>query len=139
MALTVLEDEREFEERQGEDAPGQGQDVLEQRDRRTPIFLTPGCQSLVFQRKASRPLKGDDRNKVTSRSVGLDTTTSQPPESRNPPEEGLLSASRECWTGERGPAQYSSFSGVSSSDSVLRELDEGHFDQEDGVTQVTCM
>lgn len=91
------------------------------------------------KRKASQHIKGEDRNKVTSRSVGLDTATSQPTETRHSPEECLLSPSRECWMKERRPAQYSSFSGLSSSDSVLRELDDGQFDQEDGVTQVTCM
>lgn len=113
--------------------------MLDQRDRKAPIFLTPGFQPLVFQRKASQHIKGEDRNKVTSRSVGLDTATSQPTETRHSPEECLLSPSRECWMKERRPAQYSSFSGLSSSDSVLRELDDGQFDQEDGVTQVTCM
>lgn len=94
----------------------------------------------MFQRKASRHIKGDDRNKATSRSIGSDTATSQPQatENRNPPEEGLLSP-RECWMKDERPTHYSSFSGFSSSDSVLRELDDGQLDQEDGVTQVTCM
>ncbi|KAF3824253.1 hypothetical protein GH733_008538 [Mirounga leonina] len=96
-------------------------------------------QWTVIERKASRHIKAEDRNKVTSRSIGLDTATSPPAESRNLAEERLLSPSRECWTKDRRPPQYSSFSGFSSSDSVLRELDDGQFDQEDGVTQVTCM
>uniref|UniRef100_A0A8C9PN27 Raftlin family member 2 n=1 Tax=Spermophilus dauricus TaxID=99837 RepID=A0A8C9PN27_SPEDA len=114
--------------------------VPEQR-RRKHRLLTPGCQSLVFQRKASPFMKGDDRNKVSSRSIGLDPGGSQPTEARAPPEEGRFSPSGECWTKEGRPAQCSGFSGDSkkSSDSVLRELDEGQFDQEDGVTQVTCM
>ncbi|XP_017724802.1 PREDICTED: raftlin-2 isoform X2 [Rhinopithecus bieti] len=89
--------------------------------------------------KASRHIKGEDKNKATSRSIGLDTTASQPAESRHPSEECCLSPSRECWTKEGRLAQHNSFSGFSSSDSVLRELDDGQFDQEDGVTQVTCM
>jgi hypothetical protein len=93
----------------------------------------------VFQRKASRLLKGEDRNKVSSRSVGLDTGSSQPAEGRVPPQEGLLCPSRECWTAEDRPAQAHSFSRFSSRHSGLRELDDGQFDQEDGVTQVTCM
>lgn len=83
-------------------------------------------------------MKGDDRSKVTSRSTGLDTAASQPAESRNPPEEGL-SPCRECWMEEKRPTPSSSFSGFSGSAGVLRELDDGQFDQEDGVTQVTCM
>ncbi|XP_045703635.1 raftlin-2 [Phyllostomus hastatus] len=90
------------------------------------------------ERKASRHAKGEDRNKVTSRSIGLDTATSQYAEDRSPPAEGLPSPPGECWLKER-PAQCSSFSGFSSSDSVLREFEDGPFDQEDGVTQVTCM
>ena len=83
-------------------------------------------------------MKGEDSSKVPSRSVSLDTDLLQPAESRSPPEECLLAPSRECWMKKR-PAQPSSFSGFSNSDSVLRELDDGQFDQEDGVTQVTCM
>ncbi|KAL1770628.1 raftlin-2 [Sigmodon hispidus] len=91
------------------------------------------------ERKASRLLKGEDREKVGSRSVGLDTNASQPAEGRAPLEEGPLSPSRECWAKEERLEQSDSFLGFSSSDSVLRELDDGQFDQEEGVTQVTCM
>ncbi|CAH6791638.1 Rftn2 [Phodopus roborovskii] len=96
-------------------------------------------QWTVIGRKASRLLKGEDRNKVGSRSIGLDTSGSQTADGRAPLEEGPLSPSRECWTKEERPTQSDSFLGFSSSDSVLRELDDGQFDQEDGVTQVTCM
>lgn len=84
-------------------------------------------------------MKGEDRSKVTSRSVGLDTALSHPAEGWSPPEARLLAHSRECWMKEKRLAQHSSFSGFSNSDSVLREIDDGQFDQEDGVTQVTCM
>lgn len=90
------------------------------------------------ERKASRHIKGEERNKVGSRSIGLDTATSQAAENRSPPAGGPLSPPGECWLRER-PAQGSGFSGLSSSDSVLREFEDGPFDQEDGVTQVTCM
>ncbi|XP_004468527.2 raftlin-2 isoform X1 [Dasypus novemcinctus] len=101
-----------------------------------PIMWNSATQTP--ERKASRHIKGEDKNKVTSRSIGLDTAMSQPPESSHLPEACLLSP-KECWTKDGRPAHYSSFSGFSSSDSVLRELDDGQFDQEDGVTQVTCM
>lgn len=103
-----------------------------------PVIWNSAAQTP--ERKASRHIKGDDRNKATNRSIGSDTAASpsQAPENRKPPEEGLHSP-RECWMKEKRPAHYSSFSGFSSSDSVLRELDDGQFDQEDGVTQVTCM
>ncbi|XP_045054361.1 raftlin-2 isoform X2 [Desmodus rotundus] len=102
-----------------------------------PVIWNSAAQSP--ERKASRHIKGEDRNKVTSRSIGLDTATSQPAENRSPPAEGLLSPPGECWPKEKRPAQCGSFSGFSSSDSVLREFEDGQFDQEDGVTQVTCM
>ncbi|XP_028621513.1 raftlin-2 isoform X2 [Grammomys surdaster] len=89
--------------------------------------------------KGSRLLRGEDRNKVGSRSTGLDTSASQAAGGRAPLEEGSPSPSRECWSKEEQLAQSDSFSGFSSSDSVLRELDDGQFDQEEGVTQVTCM
>ncbi|XP_061464119.1 raftlin-2 isoform X3 [Rhineura floridana] len=44
----------------------------------------------------------------------------------------------ECWAKDRS-VQFESVPGFSSSDGILRELDDGQFDQEDGVTQVTCM
>uniref|UniRef100_UPI001485EA33 raftlin-2-like n=1 Tax=Arvicanthis niloticus TaxID=61156 RepID=UPI001485EA33 len=94
------------------------------------------------ERKGSRLLRGEDRNKVGSRSIGLDTSACQASQAaggRAPLEEGPPSPSRECWTKEERPAQSDSFSGFSRSDSALRELDDGQFDQEEGVTQVTCM
>ncbi|KAI2526321.1 raftlin family member 2, partial [Homo sapiens] len=103
----------------------------------TPDMWVRQCEK--NKKKASRHIKGEDKNKATSRSIGLDTTSSQPAESRHLPEECRLSPSRECWTKEGRLAQHNSFSGFSSSDNVLRELDDGQFDQEDGVTQVTCM
>lgn len=80
------------------------------------------------ERKASRHGKGEDRHKVGSRSIGLDTATSQPTEHGAPPE-GLPPPSRAPWM----PAPALSGLGL------LRDLDDGPLDQEDGVTQVTCM
>ncbi|XP_055967617.1 raftlin-2 [Sorex fumeus] len=101
-----------------------------------PIMWNSASQTP--ERKSSRHVKGEDKNKGASRSSGLDTAASQPPE-RKPLSESLAGPSREIWTQERKPAPPSSFSGFSSSDSVHRELDDGQLDQEDGVTQVTCM
>lgn len=102
-----------------------------------PVVWSSAAQTP--ERKASRLLKGEDRNKVGSRSIGLDTGAPHPAEGRAPLDGGPLSPSRECWTKEERPAQSDSFLGFSSSDSVLRELDDGQFEQEEGVTQVTCM
>lgn len=102
-----------------------------------PVMWNSAAQTP--ERKASRHVKADDKSKSASRSVGLDTAASQPPERRPLAEESLAGPARECWTQERKPAPSSSFSGFSSSDSVHRELDDVQLDPEDGVTQVTCM
>ncbi|NXS75089.1 RFTN2 protein, partial [Pandion haliaetus] len=90
------------------------------------------------ERKSLRQVIGEEKGKVSSRSVGLDTATSHPVEIGQPPDEFHLSPSKPCWIKEAS-SQYGGFPGFSSSDGVLRELDDGQFDQEDGVTQVTCM
>uniref|UniRef100_A0A8C8RND9 Raftlin family member 2 n=1 Tax=Pelusios castaneus TaxID=367368 RepID=A0A8C8RND9_9SAUR len=90
------------------------------------------------ERKSTRQFRSDDKGKAANRSIGLDAATSCHPERGHPPDEFHLSPSKQCWIKE-GSAQYESFSGFTSSDSVLRELDDGQFEQEDGVTQVTCM
>lgn len=93
---------------------------------------------LVFQRKSLRQVSGEEKGRVSSRSVGSDTATSYPVETGQPPDEFHLSPSKQCWIKE-GSSHYGGFPGFGSSDGVLRELDDGQFDQEDGVTQVTCM
>ncbi|XP_074823954.1 raftlin-2 isoform X2 [Natator depressus] len=90
------------------------------------------------EKKSTRQLRSDEKGKVSSRSIGLDTATSHPAESGHPSDEFHLSPFKPCWIKE-GSAPYESFSGFNSSDSVLRELDDGQFEQEDGATQVTCM
>ncbi|KAM9085943.1 raftlin-2 [Megaptera novaeangliae] len=102
-----------------------------------PVMWNSAAQTP--ERKGSRHVKGEDRSKVTSRSTGLDTALSQPAEGRSPPEARPLGPAGECGVKGERPARHSSFSGLSSGDSVLRETDDGQFDQEDGVTQVTCM
>lgn len=82
------------------------------------------------ERKASRHVRGEDRLRVGSRSIGLDTATAtSPPSEHRAPPEGTPPPAREPWV--QGPAP----SGLG----VLRDLDDGQLDQEDGVTQVTCM
>ncbi|XP_010139808.1 PREDICTED: raftlin-2, partial [Buceros rhinoceros silvestris] len=90
------------------------------------------------ERKSLRHVLGEEKGKVSSRSVGLDTATSRPVETGQPPDGFHLSPSKQCW-GKEGSSQYGGFPGFSSPDGVFRELEDGQFDQEDGVTQVTCM
>lgn len=93
---------------------------------------------LLFQKKSLRQVIGEEKSRVGSRSVGLDTATSHHVETGQAPDEFHLSPSKQCWIKEAS-SQYGGFPRFSSSDGVLRELDDGQFDQEDGVTQVTCM
>ncbi|NXY82707.1 RFTN2 protein, partial [Alcedo cyanopectus] len=90
------------------------------------------------EKRSLRQVLREEKSKASSRSVGLDTATSQPGETGRPPDEFHLSPSQQCWLKE-GSSHYGGFPGFSSSEGVLRELDDGQFDQEDGVTQVTCM
>ncbi|PKK22187.1 raftlin family member 2, transcript variant X2 [Columba livia] len=89
-------------------------------------------------KKSLRQVLGEERGQVSSRSVGSDTAASHPGETGPPGDEFHLSAPKQCWIRE-GSSHYGGFPGFSTSDGALRELDDGQFDQEDGVTQVTCM
>ncbi|KYO33648.1 raftlin-2 [Alligator mississippiensis] len=90
------------------------------------------------EKKSTRQSRSEEKSKVISRNIGLDTATSHPAESGHASVEFHLSPSKSCWIKEES-AQYGSFSGFGSSDGMLKELDDGQFEQEDGVTQVTCM
>ncbi|XP_078236140.1 raftlin-2 isoform X2 [Pogona vitticeps] len=91
----------------------------------------------AHKRKTTRQLR-EEKSKVSSRGVGLDAATSQFTENPHHADEFHLSPSTQSWAKE-GSGQYGDFPGFSSSDGMIRELDDGQFDQEDGVTQVTCM
>ncbi|TRZ21662.1 hypothetical protein HGM15179_005498 [Zosterops borbonicus] len=101
-----------------------------------PVMWSSAVQTP--ERKSLRQMTGEEKGRVSSRSVGSDTATSCPVETGQLPDEFHLSPSKQCWIKE-GSSHYGGFPGFSSSDGVLRELDDGQFDQEDGVTQVTCM
>nr|XP_028607509.1 raftlin-2 isoform X1 [Podarcis muralis] len=100
-----------------------------------PVMWSPAAQTP--EKKSTKQLR-EEKGKVPSRSVGLDTATSQPAQNTQATDEFHLSPSAECWPKDRA-VHFESFAGFSSSDGILRELDDGQFDQEDGVTQVTCM
>ncbi|XP_025029081.1 raftlin-2 isoform X1 [Python bivittatus] len=100
-----------------------------------PAMGNPAAQ--IPEKKTTRQFREEKLN-ITSGNVGSDTGTSQPVQRMQPTEEFLLSPSPQCWPKDES-AQYGSFSAFKSSDGMLRELEEGQFDQEDGVTQVTCM
>lgn len=96
-----------------------------------PVTWSSTAQSP--ESKGRRPLRGEDRSKVGGGSTGLGAAGGR---ATGPP-----SPSRDCWTKEERPAQGDGLCGFSSSSgsSALRDLDDGQLDQEEGVTQVTCM
>ncbi|KAJ7345493.1 hypothetical protein JRQ81_001443 [Phrynocephalus forsythii] len=89
------------------------------------------------EKKTTRQLR-EEKGKVSSKCVGLETAASQFTESPHHADDFRLSPSAQRWAKEES-SQYGGFPGFSSSDSMIRELEDGPFDQEDGVTQVTCM
>nr|XP_060637040.1 raftlin-2 [Anolis sagrei ordinatus] len=100
-----------------------------------PVMWSPAAQTP--ERRTNRQVR-EEKGKVSNRSVGLDTATSPPAQNLHSTDEFHLSPPTQCWDKD-GSAQYGSFPGFSRSDDMLKELDDGQFDQEDGVTQVTCM
>ncbi|XP_062818859.1 raftlin-2 [Anolis carolinensis] len=95
-----------------------------------PVMWSPAAQTP--ERRTNRQVR-EEKGKVSNRSVGLDTATSPPAQNLHPTDEFHLSSPTQCWDKD------GSFPGFSRSDDMLKELDDGQFDQEDGVTQVTCM
>ncbi|XP_060113382.1 raftlin-2 [Heteronotia binoei] len=94
-----------------------------------PVVQTP-------EKKSSKQLR-EEKGKVPSRSVGADPAILAPAQKTQPADEEFhLSPPAPCWAKEGG-TQQAGFPGFSSSDGLLRELEEGQFEQE--VTQVTCM
>lgn len=91
-----------------------------------PTFVTAGCQS-AFQRKAGRHAKGEARPGAAA---------APPAEDRGAPDAGPRGPG-ERWRRERRPAG-SRGSGLGGH-GALRELEDGQLEQDDGVTQVTCM
>ncbi|XP_069471839.1 raftlin-2 [Ambystoma mexicanum] len=90
-----------------------------------PAMFSSTVQTV--EKKSSKQIGGE----VTNRNIGSHTVPCPPPDE-------LRLAPKQSWAKEES-TQYGHFSGFSSSDSVLRELDDGLFDQEDGVPEVTCM
>ncbi|KFP87911.1 Raftlin-2, partial [Acanthisitta chloris] len=99
-----------------------------------PVIWSSAVQTP--ERKSLRHVTEEKKGKVSRRSVGLDTATLLPVEMGQPPDELHLSLSEQCWLKESS-FEYGGLPGFSTSDRVLRELDDGQLDQEDGVTQVT--
>ncbi|XP_048339476.1 raftlin-2 isoform X2 [Sphaerodactylus townsendi] len=98
-----------------------------------PVMWNPAVQT---PEKSSKQLR--EEKDVSSRRAGRDPAIPHPAPQAQRTEELRLSPPAPGGSKEGG-AQQGNFPGFSSSssDGLLRELDEGQFDQE--VTQVTCM
>ncbi|XP_068100944.1 raftlin-2 [Hyperolius riggenbachi] len=91
------------------------------------------------ERKSLRNTLNEERNNKSSRSIGLHTTPGQSLEIEQQTEALHLSPSKQYWSARDNYQQFGSFSGFSNNDSMLRDLDDVQYEQEEGVTQVTCM
>ncbi|XP_073402807.1 raftlin-2 isoform X1 [Dendrobates tinctorius] len=103
-----------------------------------PVMSHPSQPSMPSsEKKIQRHLVNEEKMTTSSRSIGH-----QPPGTRvdkgHTPDELYLSSSKQHWNKE-SHQEFGSFPGFNSSDSMLRDLDDSQFDQEEGVTQVTCM
>uniref|UniRef100_A0A8C5QT16 Raftlin family member 2 n=1 Tax=Leptobrachium leishanense TaxID=445787 RepID=A0A8C5QT16_9ANUR len=106
------------------------------------IFLQRPVMSLSTvqspERKNTRPGGNEERNNSSNRSLELHTASSSTSRMEQTSDELYPSSSKPSWAKD-GLQHFGGFSGFSSGDSMLRDLDDGQFEQEDGVTQVTCM
>lgn len=91
----------------------------------------PSCEKKI------RHLVNEEKNCAPNRSIGLQTPGTCV-DMGHAAEELYLSSSKQYWNKE-SHQQIGGFSGFNSNDSMLRDLDDLHFDQEEGITQVTCM
>ncbi|XP_063286286.1 raftlin-2 [Pelobates fuscus] len=101
-----------------------------------PVMTMSTVQSP--EKKPTRQVANEEKNHVSSRSIELHSASTNTSEMGQSSDEFCLSSSKPYWAKD-GFQQFGGFSGFSSSDSMLRDLDDGQFEQEDGVTQVTCM
>ncbi|KAM8934786.1 raftlin-2 isoform 2-T2 [Pelodytes ibericus] len=101
-----------------------------------PVISSSMIQS--SERKSMKHVGNEEKNKASNRSIELHTAPPSTSEMGQSPDELSLSSSKPYWAKDR-LQQFGGFSGFSSSDSMLRDLDDGQFEQEEGANQVTCM
>ncbi|KAM4626960.1 raftlin-2 [Discoglossus pictus] len=107
------------------------------------IFLQRPAMSnstlYASEKKSFRQATHEEKNRASIRSTGHQTSSlPKTTEIGHTSDEFYLSASKPSWAKD-GHQQFGSFSGFSSGDNMLQGLDDSQFDQEDAVTQVTCM
>ncbi|XP_005989569.1 raftlin-2 [Latimeria chalumnae] len=103
-----------------------------------PVMFNTDLLMDKTEKKSTKQVKSDEKSNPSNRSVGVDSNNCIHLETDHPSADLPLSPPRSCWASE-GSGQYGGFSSFISSASILRELDDIQLDQEDGVTQVTCM
>ncbi|XP_044159168.1 raftlin-2 [Bufo gargarizans] len=89
------------------------------------------------EKKIQRHLVNEEKITTSNQSIGLQTPGKRV-DTGHVSEEMYLSSCKQYWNKE-SHQEFGSFPGFNSSDSMLRDLDDLQFDQEEGVTQVTCM
>ncbi|XP_051878494.1 raftlin-2 [Pristis pectinata] len=87
------------------------------------------------EKKTTQQPKTNEKSRNWNRNVGVNTGKNKPSESA---ERSCTAAERTFWLKEPSN-QYKGFSGMPSSENVLRDLDDGQLDQEEETPQVTCI
>ncbi|XP_043916615.1 raftlin-2 [Protopterus annectens] len=102
-----------------------------------PVIQQPELKPEKTEKKSPRHIRREDRGKHSSRSTGTDSNTNKCVEKGVSCDEFHLAGTRNCWAREDStlPENISSFTGGST----LRDMDDFQLDQEDGLSQVTCM
>ncbi|XP_075686060.1 raftlin-2 [Rhinoderma darwinii] len=89
------------------------------------------------EKKIQRHLVKEEKMTSSNRSIGLQTPGKRV-DLEHTSEELYLSSSKQYWNKE-SHQDFGGFPGFNSNDGMFRDLDDLQFDQEEGVTQVTCM
>ncbi|XP_063790201.1 raftlin-2 isoform X2 [Pseudophryne corroboree] len=99
-----------------------------------PVISHSTVQS--SEKKTLRHIANEEKSNISNISIGLHTP-GRSFDMEHRLDDLYMSSSKQFW--DKDSQQFCSFSGFSTSDSMLRDLDDVQFEQEDGVTQVTCM
>ncbi|XP_067890702.1 raftlin-2 isoform X2 [Heterodontus francisci] len=91
----------------------------------------------ALEKKSTRQAKSIGKSRNWNRNVGVNTSKNKPSETESA-EDSCTTSERKFWIKEPSH-QYGGISGMLSTDSVLRDLDDGQLDQEEETPQVTCI
>ncbi|XP_072435041.1 raftlin-2 isoform X2 [Chiloscyllium punctatum] len=85
----------------------------------------------TLEKRSTRQTKVSERTKNWNRNVGVTTGKNKHSETKSPEDS--------CTTSGTNSHQYGDISGMSRTDSVFKDLDDGQLDQEEETPQVTCI